>query len=231
MENEQIVGYVREQLALGHTEAVLREHLLVHGWQEGMLDDIFLHIHGASVSVPKASKRRHRHRASSQLRRRRRTLLVTGVVLIAAVLVWHFWPRHAPPSPAFVAQPISYQQKQNIDVNTVGGAVGQYALANGTLPTHLAVGDANNQLVMCNNICDPATSQISTLQVYGAPGVAIRPYAADLSVPDDKSMYLVPGASCTSRMGIGRPNSNPRSMVILYADKTDKGLRQHCVTL
>lgn len=158
--------------------------------------------------------------------------------IIAAVLVlalaggaayYFLWHKKPVTAPVASTPELTYSQQQSIDVNTVGGAIGQYTLANSVLPTHLSANAST--LVMCNATCDPTTSQISQLVVYQARNVQIRSYVAGMLVSSKDDMLLVPGATCKDKTALGDPTSKRNSMVILYATDASTGLSQHCVKL
>lgn len=169
---------------------------------------------------------------SARNRKKRTPKLALIIVLLLAVAgVGYYFFTHKKPtaSPVTNSPALTYSQKQSIDVNTVGGAIGQYTLANGVTPTRLSPN--GSVLVMCNAVCDPNTSQISQLVVYQAKDVQIKPYVAGQLVSSVNDMYLVQGATCKDRTALGDPSSQPKSMVILYASQSSTGLSQHCIKL
>jgi hypothetical protein len=234
MENKQAVDYIREQLAAGHTEANLRAHFVQYGWAEAAVDEAFKHYHKNMKSAERRSAAKKLRRGGKQklvkwTKRRQVKLVLTGLAVIVLVIVTHtVITRPHKPAPV-AAAPLTYQQKQNIDVNTIAGAVGQYAYANNVLPTRLSVGSGT--LIMCDTTCDPTTSQISPLSVYKPTDVKIEPYVAGLTVPDDQTVYLVPLAKCQNQTSLGTPSLNQRSMVLLYASSSGSSISQRCVTL
>jgi hypothetical protein len=156
-------------------------------------------------------------------------IIIVLLLLLAGAGYYFFMHKKPAAAPVTSSPNLSYSQQQSVDVNTVGGAIGQYTQANGVTPTHLSAN--GNVLVMCNAACDPTTSQISQLAVYQAKNVQIKSYTPGQLVASVNDMYLVQGATCKSRAGIGDQSSNPKSMVILYATESSSGLSQHCVKL
>jgi len=125
----------------------------------------------------------------------------------------------------------SFGGKQVEDVGLVAGAMGQYASANGALPTHLSVA-AGNGLVLCGSTCDPTTNTVSGLSVYQALNIKIVPYSSGLTAPNTAAMYLVPEANCANNGAVGSVNTNPRSMVLLYdGENSENVATPHCIVL
>ena len=163
--------------------------------------------------------------------RRRIKLSATLIVLIIATVVSMAWLSKKPVPTPTTPPPLTFQQKQTIDINTLAGAIGQYANANNALPLSLSVEPGNITLVMCGKICDPLTSQVTQLSAYKADEVHIESYVADLAVPDIQTIYLVPGARCNAGGGLGNSTAAPRAMVLLYAVSSGASFSQHCLTL
>lgn len=157
--------------------------------------------------------------------------IVVGVLVFAVVIIsaYYFFPRKSTDNSVTASVPVTYDQKQSTDVNTVGGAIGQYTAANAVLPIRLSANGST--LVMCNSVCDPTTSQISQLTVYLASAVEIKPYVSGMLVASKDSMLLVPGGACRDKTALGGPANKRNAMVILYATDSSTGLSQHCVTL
>jgi hypothetical protein len=231
MESQQIVDYIATNIKNGYTETNLRKHLKNNGWERVAINDAFKRYHAARRLNPTTRAKR---RPSRQDRLKNRAMTFAAAVMIVAVAfgVIHFWPKAAEPQTAKAAPALSYSQKQVLDVNTIGGAIGQYTAANGgVLPSRLTIGSSTNALVMCNTICDPTTSQISSLLIYKPEDVKLMSYVADLAAPDEQALYLVKGATCKNPTTLGGPSSTPRSMVILYAAASGSALTQRCITL
>jgi hypothetical protein len=66
---------------------------------------------------------------------------------------------------------------------------------------------------------------------YAPADVKLAVYTPGLTVPDIKTMYLVPQAKCASSTTLGAPNTAARAIVILYARDNDGTTEQRCVTL
>lgn len=225
MSNQQIVEYIAEHIKTGHTEKNLRRHLRTHGWSPAAIDDAFRRYH--ATRAPKRARRRSRPK---QALRWAKATLVLAVLVVAVVAVARF--THKPPKlqPAKVVQP-TYAEQQNADVVTIGGAVGQYALANdGALPERVAIGTATNSIVLCGASCNPADFQVA-LTVYKPGNVKVVPYVADLTAPDAQTLYLVPGGTCSDKNTLGPATASPRAMVILYAASTGNTISQRCEKL
>lgn len=175
-----------------------------------------------------------RYRYQTQLLRRRLLLALAIVVVLAAlIVVAHAMlaPKAASTPPPQPAQPkLGFEAKQVVDVNLVAAAVGQYAAANGALPTHLSVGP-DGGLVLCGAACDPAMYTIGGFDVYQASSIKLMAYAPGLTAPDQHTMYLVPGAKCGTDGQLGAVNPTPRSMAILYAGVVSGGTKPRCVVL
>jgi len=232
MENQQLVDYIHEQMRVGHSEATLHEHLLAHGWQAAAIDGAFTKYHRSNAAELKAARA-----ARKKARRRKWTVLqwgragVLAVITIALVLTagGRIWQKNKHPV-LVEAKPLSYQQKQANDVNVVAGAVAQYTLAAGSLPTIIGAVQSG-AITICGADCGSVVSSAVTLTAYKPEGVKFAPYTPGLTAPDQNTMYLVPGAKCANGKTLGTTNSNPRSIVILYAQQISTNLSQHCVVL
>lgn len=156
-------------------------------------------------------------------------LVVVVMLLVACGAVYYFWPQTQTQTSVAKTITLTYSQNQSIDVNTVGGAIGQYTAANHALPIRLSANGST--LVMCNSVCDPTTSQISQLVVYQAADVMIKSYTAGMMVPSKNDMLLVRAATCRSASTLGDETTKQNAMIILYATDSSTGLSQHCVTL
>jgi hypothetical protein len=153
-------------------------------------------------------------------------LVVVGVVAARKIISSETAQKAKPQN----AQPqLSYSAKQAIDVNLVAGAVGQYAAANDALPENLA--ESNGSLVLCGSTCTSSAYEVGGFNVYQPADIKLIPYAPNLTVPSQSTMYLVPGAKCASDGAIGAVNSAPRSMVILFATVSGTSTAPRCVVL
>ncbi|HEY4161360.1 MAG TPA: hypothetical protein VGM08_04835 [Candidatus Saccharimonadales bacterium] len=174
-----------------------------------------------------------RSRYRSQ-RGRRRLLAVIGLVLVLAVLgiAMHLVmsSKAAGNLPAKASPSLSFPAKQAADVNLVAGAIGQYASANGALPTSLSAAP-DGGLVLCGTVCDPSLYEVGGLSVYQAANIKLVSYGPGLEVPNQNTMYVVPGAKCASDGRAGDPNQTPRSAVILYGTQTSTSTTPGCVVL
>jgi len=183
------------------------------------------------MAVQTAGSARYRHRIMSA---RRRLLMLCVIVLVVAVAAFLARPFifHKKTVPTVnAAKPVlSTSAKQSEDVDLVAGAVGQYAAANGALPTHLSAAP-NGSLVLCGDTCNPTLYSVSGFSVYQASNIHLMSYAPGLSVPNQNVMYLVPGAKCGSNGQLGSVNPAPRSMVLLYASAGATSTAQRCVVL
>ena len=227
MSSQQIVDYIAKQIKNGHSEKSLRKHMRAHGWSAAAVSDAFTRYHSAQkYSRPVV---RHLNRRQ-KLREGVKATLVLALLAVVAGVVMHFV--HRPEAPVVHATPIELtnSQKQMNDIITIGGAIGQYAAANGVLPTHLVVGDSETSLVMCDAVCNPTTSQISSLYSYKATNVQLKDYVAGLTVPNEQTAYLVTNGTCKDKV-LGPASASPRAMVILYAATSGNTISQHCLKL
>jgi len=230
MEVQQLVDYIAEQMRVGYSEATLREHVQSHGWSTKMVDAAFIKYHRINAAELKSARAARRKSRRKWTIFKRAKFGAAGLALVAAVVVGvnTFIIKHAPVVQA-ATKPLTYAQKQANDVNTVAGAVAQYTLAAGVLPTLVAANQSGG-ITICGSNCSAAPAVV-TLSVYKPAGVLIAPYSAALKIPDQYSMYIVPQAKCADKATLGGPNTNPRSAVILYAQEDGASLLQHCVTL
>jgi len=172
---------------------------------------------------------RRRYAQGRTKRRQIKTILAVVVVLVIAVVAYKYMSPKAVAKPPAPVQ-LTYSSRQSYDVDVVAGAVGQYATANGALPTRLVVAP-DNSLVLCGASCGSTTLQVGALSVYAPSNIKLVAYAPSLSAPNQNVMYLVPQAKCGANGEVGSPNPNPRSMVILYASLTGTTTEPRCVVL
>lgn len=243
MESQQIVDYIRQQLAAGHTEARLRQHLSESGWPQGAINDAFkaFEKYQQTIPVAKVAKaplkaRAQKLRRGGKLQRRSRGKRIkwgVAAAIVAAVVggTYGWQTRSGDLQPVSTsAQSLNYSQKQSSDVNIVAGAIVQYSVANGELPSKLIV-TADGVLTLCALSCDTAVATVAPLMVYQVDDVRIQPYASDFITTDKDIMYLIPGAKCADRHKLGGVNTNPRAMVIMYAQENGLGVTPRCITL
>lgn len=241
MESQQIVDYIRDQLAAGFDEKTLRNHLVTHGWSVAATDDAFRRYHATSATAPVTPQ------VMAARKKRRgidlpflywsfkdwvRAVAVVAVVAGAGVGAHaYLQQRHVQKAAVRVLPKYSFRQRQSIDVNSIGGAVSLFAQANDALPTGLSTASDGN-LVLCGTSCDPRNYEVTSLLVYKPANVKLAAYIPGLSVSDPQTMYLVPGAKCTNEGTLGDASTAPRAMVILYAqDDSGAPVKQRCVTL
>lgn len=241
MESQQIVDYIRQQLAAGHTEMRLRQHLLVSGWTQPQIEAAFQQYHRATGAAAKPAKKSRMAKMAKPRRKRTRanswTLgksiklgLAVAVVAVALVGLRTFMDERQPSAPPHVAPHYSAQQLQALDVNTVGSAVGEYSVTTGDLPAGTTVG-SDGHLVLCGTSCDPSVGEVVSLVTYNPATVKMQHFAPNLTVPDANTMYIVPGATCENKGASINASSKPKAAVILYAQPKETQLTQRCVIL
>ena len=168
------------------------------------------------MATQAAGSARYKQRAASMRRRLLVIVIVIIVLAVAAVAGRTLIFSKAKKPVASAAQPVpTLGAKQDADVALVAGAIGQYAAANNALPTHLSA--TSSTLVLCGDVCNPSLYSVSGFSVYNPSGIKLMSYAPGLVVPNQNTMYLVPGAKCGSNGQLGAVNTIPRSMVLLYA--------------
>jgi hypothetical protein len=243
MESQQIVDYIRQQLAAGHTEARLRQHLLGSGWTQPQVEAAFTQYRTAT-STGKTTKKSKRASKISKPRRKRtrvstwtwprRLALVGGAVVVAVVSFGIYkLTGGGEPEPEKPAAPhYTYQQKQAIDVNTVGTVIGQYSVSTGEVPLSATIG-ADGNLILCGTVCDPALGEVVTLIQYKPTDVKFAAFKADLTAPDSHTMYIVPQATCKDKGKEIDASTRPRAVVILYSQASSESgdLTHRCVVL
>jgi hypothetical protein len=239
MESQQIVDYIRQQLAAGYTEANLRDHLVKHGWSQAAVNNAFTTYRASTTSVSKTAKAKKSHKrmhikrikATSWTRARFIKLGVGFAVLAVVGAGVHFViamkNEAAGPPPKVV---LTYPQKQSNDVSLIGGAVAQFAATYGDLPAQVLPA-SDGGLAFCGTACTVSELTLGSPQVYQPTAVKLMNYAVNLAAPDKDTMYLVPAAKCASTNAIGEASASPRSIVILYARMDGPVLKQRCVTL
>ena len=232
---QKLVDYISEQLRAGFSEASLRQHLEAHGWAKPAIDSAFDRYNQRTMPKPApiaGVKRKHRVRIPKWTRARFMKLGVAfAVLLIAGAATYLVMFAEKPPQRTVEAQPLTYAQKQSLDVVTVGGTMATHvAGTDGDVPTFTSIA-SDGHLLLCGTTCDPTVSEVGTLVVYKPSGVKFVPYTSGLTVPNKETMYLVPGGTCQGRDALGGQNVNPKAFVLLYARNEDSGLIQRCVTL
>ena len=233
MADETLVAYIRDSLAAGHDEAVVREHLLQSGWQSDVLQAAFAAVQPQSAAQPRnatAPKPRRGSRVRTVRWTRRWQVKLAACLVVLGVGAFVFY-RYDAPKPAPVHdQPIrlTTQQRQANDISTIAGAIGQYAAANKVLP--ITAAPSGGQLVLCDTVCNPLTAQVAALVIYHADQVKIVAYRAALTATSTQVIYLVPQAKCDGG-AVGGPNPNPRSMVLLYDAATTPNSTPRCIVL
>jgi hypothetical protein len=161
---------------------------------------------------------------------------VTGVVILLLIVAVvgrvYVFPKHPHAVTAGTGQPVlSFNAKQSADIDLVAGAVGQYAAANDALPTHLSLASNGDYLVLCGDSCDPTAYTVDGFSAYKPSSIKLVSYAEGLAAPDQNTMYLVPRAKCNTDGSVGSVNTDPRSMVILYATTSGSTVVPRCVVL
>lgn len=235
MANTEIVEYLRQQKAAGYSEATLREHLKKQGWSAAGIDTAFRDLKhaGRKPSRKKSQLLRRGGRQKQPNRKLRRLvkfIVIVAIVLVAAIIIDKVLTHKPVPKPK-ATPPLTNQQRQTLDVNTLGGAVGQYVIENNqTLPERVSPAPDGSSVVLCGKTCDPNTWQVSALQAYKPSDVRLVHYATGLAVPEASTMYIVSGATC-KKGTLTDQGIRPLSMAILYATQNDSTLQQHCVAL
>ncbi|HSX31292.1 MAG TPA: hypothetical protein VLE99_05220 [Candidatus Saccharimonadales bacterium] len=233
MESQTLVSYISEHLKQGHSEAALRQRLLEKGWSQTAVDEAFVHLkQPMTMELSPAAKRTKRSRIKPRWTRARLIKLgAVGALTLTLIVGVHFLQAYrANHKPVVARVTMSARQKQAIDINNVGGAVGQYAQLNGTTPTAVSVGPDGN-LVLCSSVCDPTTYEVVRLLMYQPGNVKLHAYASGIAVPDSQTLYLVADASCTGPAKAIAAGTSTRAMAILYSPTGDTSTSQHCVTL
>jgi len=231
MEAQQLVDYISEQMRVGYSESTLREHLSKYGWQSEAIDDAFIKYHRintAELKAARAARRKNLRGAWTVMRRLKVSAALLFLMVGLTIGGVRLFTKHGQ-LPIVTAKPLSYEQKQSYDVNMIAGAIAQYAAEVNALPTVVGAnqGDSVN---LCGVSCS-ADSTAVVMTAYKPADIKFASYSPQLSVPNQHTMYLVPGAKCANQTAIGAINTKPRSMVILYAQAAGSSLAQHCVVL
>lgn len=235
MADEALAAYIRENLAAGHSKSAIREQLLASGWRSDAVDV-------ALATARRSASTASNTASSGELRRGSRTKMVRwthrwpvrlAVLILIAVgggglIVHAMVGSHPAALPAQSVRHLTTTQMQANDVTTIAGAVGQYAAAYGVLPATAV--SSNGSLVLCDTVCNPTMAQTAALMFYAPSQVKIRPYHSQLAAPSTTVIYLVPQAKCANG-AVGAPNTNPRSMVLLYEAATSPQPTARCIVL
>jgi len=240
MESQQLVDYVRDQLAAGHSEATLRKHLIVHGWPEHLVNQAFADLQPAKTAkkektpIPGVQTLGHLRRRSKRqawsLGTWLKSIMFLVVLVAAGVVGTRYYAAHHKKLVATKAPGYNFIQMQGVDVSNIGGAIALYAQANTVLPTSLAVASDGN-LVVCGSVCDPIVNEVAHLMVYKANNVKMTDYYEGMQVSDNQTLYVVTHASCTGQGKTIAPGKTDRSAAILYGRGDSTSLTQRCVTL
>jgi prepilin-type N-terminal cleavage/methylation domain-containing protein len=136
-----------------------------------------------------------------------------------------------PPSSQSTASVLSQNatnSSRKTDVAEILAAVNEYiSNNNGTLPKSTATGSTANALLVCDTHCTASNSSKASLGFYTPPKVVFHAYASSLTIPDDSTVYIVTGATCSANNSIGTP-VNSVSTLALYALQNGSSITQQC---
>lgn len=114
------------------------------------------------------------------------------------------------------------------DVAAILAAVNEYiSNNNGTIPKTTATGSTANTLLICDTHCTSSNSSKANLAFYTPAEVTFHSYASNLTIPDDKTVYIVTGATCNPNNTIGTPVEAVSSLT-LYALQNGSGIKPQC---
>jgi len=114
------------------------------------------------------------------------------------------------------------------DAAAILATVSEYLVNNnGTLPKTTATGATANKLLICDTHCNSGNSSSASLDFYTPAKVTFQSYASNLTIPNDNTVYIVTGATCSPHNTIGTP-VNSTSTLVLYALQNGSGMTQQC---
>jgi hypothetical protein len=114
------------------------------------------------------------------------------------------------------------------DASTILSAINEYiSNNNGALPQTASPGTTSHTLLLCSGSCTSSNSSSAKLGFYSPTKVSFRAYASNLVAPDDETVYIVNGATCTNDSAIGTQSSGV-SEVVIYASQNGSDIKQQC---
>lgn len=136
-------------------------------------------------------------------------------------------PSRSQSTASVLSQNAANSSRKN-DVAAILAGVNEYiSNNNGTLPKTTATGSTANTLLVCDTHCTASNSSKVSLGFYTPPKVIFHAYASNLTIPDDSTVYIVTGATCSPNNTIGTPVSGV-STLALYALQAGSGITQEC---
>jgi hypothetical protein len=131
-----------------------------------------------------------------------------------------------------VEAPTQAQMAQNDnraqDAGYIAAGLSDFEANNeGQFPGALSPGDQPDTLFICSSDCSSANSTSVDLNYYEPKDISIHAYVAGLGVPNDSTLYIVEGASCSSAYSLGK-QTNGRGFAVLYAVQNGSSVLQEC---
>ena len=124
----------------------------------------------------------------------------------------------------------SNTERQN-DAASLAAAVASYEAAhNGALPQSTKPGHTYDVMYVCGADCSSGSGVPATISYDSSRPtvVSVRPYTVGLTVPSDRTLYIVDNASCDSgKTGLGTQSTG--AVAILYALDSGSGPKQQCL--
>lgn len=244
MDNQAAIEYIRQCFASGMDEPAIRQQLAASGWPQTAIDQAFWQYNGIAPLEPEdeAAPVVQNHRPS-KIRRAFIALLVLVVLVGGGLAVWVALTQSSnktqQSATTKTAQPATKQTQkapakptQKDDVLTLSSKVKEFLGKNNSIPPSTLGQPQGKTLQLCASTCDTNAVTV-TFKLYEASNVQIHDYTQGLQVPNDQSIYMVPGASCLADgSGIGSQSSGSQpTMVFLYATTNGDAFTQHCVSL
>ncbi len=243
MENQaqQITDYIHQHLMQGFNEATIRAHLMNYGWSHEAVAQAFSQYRGGAPTPPPMPSPQLSNTYTPTPRRKKSKAKIFGIaiaVVAVAVVATVIFLGSSPKTLNKLAEPALKQNAtstaQKNDVGIIASAVANYVSTHsGVLPTTTDA-DSSGSLAICGTSCTDADKVTASLSYFkNADGaVQFHAYAGNLTVPDDKTLYIVNNAACKSdNSGIGVQANNVATAAFLFAADAGSGLTQQCVSL
>ena len=231
-QSQQINEYIRQHFNQGFSEADIRAHLLSNGWSQEAVTQAFNQYHGGATVLPPIPTQPPANSYAPPTPHHKKSKAKVVVVGIMILLLTLPILLDILATPALQRNAANTSQKN--DVAMVDSAVSNYVSAhNGALPSATAADPTAGALDICGADCTGSDKVTVTLSYFSNTPSAVQfhSYSSNLTVPDNKTLYIVDNATCKSdNSGIGsQATSGNVSAAFLYAYSSSSGLTQQCL--
>jgi hypothetical protein len=243
-----VIQYIQQRRSMGVPDAQIRQELLANGWMQPALDQAFAQLNPASTSpsLPPIGGSQSPIAPHHGIGRKMIAIITVVILLVVGALVLS--PRLLHKQPVTSTKQTQQQSKpakttptdkptqqsqqaateRRNGVNDLVSKLNDYLNNNnGTMPAKIVIQDTHHML-LCDATCSTDAATKVTLGI-DVSGVELHQYRADLKVPNDQAIYVVPGAACNQKK-TDLTTASSRSIAILYQAQTgSKTFTQECV--